>query len=169
VVALADILQTRFARSVARKNSAAPTASRWGGNAARVPVGQFTFSIDYTSDPARADALSDSSLCGNREPETHRPDRRASADVKAALLRDFETNSHQTAYLVGQLAQRYQSGEPPESVLWQMPDIYRALTPATIREVADICLDPRKLHQGHAEAWEVNSIDLSIHRSIDLF
>jgi predicted Zn-dependent peptidase len=63
-------------------------------------------------------------------------------DARAALLRNFETNSRQNGFLVGQLAQRYQSGEAPES-LWQMPEIYNALTPAIIRDLARVCLDEK--------------------------
>ena len=62
------------------------------------------------------------------------------ADVRQALLRDFETSSKQNAFLVSQLSQRYQSGEAPESV-WQMPALYKTLTPESIRDAARASLD----------------------------
>jgi predicted Zn-dependent peptidase len=61
-------------------------------------------------------------------------------DVKAAMQREFETNVRQNGFLVGQLAQRYQSGEPPEYV-WQLPDVYKLLTPALVKQAAGQYLD----------------------------
>ena len=68
------------------------------------------------------------------------PTSREVDDVRTGLLRDFESNSRQNQFLVAQLAQRYQSGEAPDSV-WQMPAIYKALTPAMILEAARRDLD----------------------------
>jgi len=141
IVALAEVLQTRL-REALREELGGTYNVSVGGNAARVPVGQFTVSIDYTAAPARADALTDRVFAEISALKKSGPSPQQVNDVRAALLRDFETNSHQNAYLVGQLAQRYQSGEPPESV-WQVGDIYKALTPAVIREAAEAYLDPK--------------------------
>jgi len=62
-------------------------------------------------------------------------------DVRAALLRDFETSSKQNAFLAGQLAQRYQSGESPETV-WQLPALYKGITNESVRDAARTYLDP---------------------------
>jgi zinc protease len=140
-VALADVLQLRLAEAL-REELGGTYSVNVGGNVSRVPVGQYTVSIDFTSDPARADALADRVFAEIARQKQAGPTPQQVSDVRAALLRDFETNSHQNAFLVGQLAQRYQSGEPPES-LWQMPSLYRALTPATIRDAARGCLQEK--------------------------
>ncbi len=141
VVALAEVLQTRLADAL-REELGGTYSVNVSGNLARVPVGQFTISIDFTSDPARADALTDRVFAEIARLKQTGPSVQQVNDVRAALLRDFETNSRQNAFLVGQLAQRYQSGEPPESV-WQMPALYKALTPAMIRAAAAAYLDPK--------------------------
>jgi zinc protease len=112
------------------------------GNLSRVPVGQFTVSIDFTSDPARADKLTERVFAEIEKFKQAGPSAQQMNDARAALLRTYETNSHQNGFLVGQLAQRYQSGEAPESV-WQLPDIYKALTPVMLKDAARTCLDEK--------------------------
>jgi zinc protease len=141
IVALADVLETRL-REALREELGATYNVSVGGNASRVPVGQFTVSIDYTAAPARADALNERVFAEIAALKKSGPTPQQVNDVRAALLRDFETNSHQNPYLVGQLAQRYQSGEPPESV-WQIGEIYKSLTPAVIKDAANAYLDAR--------------------------
>jgi zinc protease len=140
IVALADVLQLRLSDALREELGGTYTASV-GGNVARVPAAQYTISVDFTSDPARADALAARVLEEIAKLKASGPSPQHVDDVKAAMQRDYETNSHQNAYLVSQLAQRYQSGEPPESI-WQMPDLFKALTPAVIRDTARACLDP---------------------------
>jgi zinc protease len=139
VVALAEILQTRL-RDILREELGATYNVAVGGNVGRVPVAQASVSIDFTSDPARVDALSDRVLAEIAAFKKTGPSAQQVADVRAAMTREFETNVRQNAFLVGQLAQRYQSGEPPESV-WEMPQIFQALTPALVRDAARNCLD----------------------------
>jgi zinc protease len=140
VVALGQVLQTRL-REVLREDLGATYDVAVGSNVARVPVPQATVSVDFTSDPARVDALTDRLLAEIAAFRNAGPAAQAVSNVQTALLRDFETNIRQNAYLVGQLAQRYQAGDPPES-LWDMPKIFQALTPAMIRDAAKTCLDP---------------------------
>ena len=139
LVAMAEVLQARL-RDAIREELGGTYSINVGSSAARVPVGQYTVSVDFTSDPARADALVARVFEEMRRLKTTGPTDRQVQDVKAGLLRDFEINIRQNAYLVGQLAQRYQSGEPPESV-WQMPEIYKSLTTRMVHEAARIALD----------------------------
>jgi len=141
VVALAEVLQTRL-RDALREELGGTYQVEVGGNAVRVPAGQFSVSVDFTSDPARADALTDRVFAEIARLQKSGPTPQEVSHVRTALLRDFETSSRQNPFLVGQLAQRYQSGEPPESV-WQMPEVYARLTPALIREAATTFLDPK--------------------------
>jgi zinc protease len=140
VVALAQVLQNRL-RDVLREELGATYDVSVTGNVARIPVAQATVSVDFTSDPARVDALTDRVLAEMAVLRNTGPAAQTVTNVQTTLLRDFETNVRQNAFLVGQIAQRYQSGDPPES-LWNMPKIFQALTPALIRDAAKNCLDP---------------------------
>lgn len=140
IVALSDVLQLRLQDALREELGGTYTATV-GGNVARVPVPQYTISVDFTSDPARADALAKRVLEEIEKLKTAGPSAEHVNDVKAAMLRDYETNSHQNPYLVSQLAQRYQSGEPPETI-WQIPDLFKTLTPQLIRDTARATLDP---------------------------
>ena len=142
VVALADVLQTRL-RDVLREDLGATYNVAVGGNVARIPVAQATVSIDFTSDPARVDALSDRVLAEISALKSAGPTPQQVKNTQTALARDFETSIRKNAYLVGQLAQRYQAGEPPES-LWDMPKIFDALTPAILRDAARAHLDTNR-------------------------
>jgi zinc protease len=141
LTALADVLQMRLADALREELGGTYTVNV-GGTLARVPIGQATVSIDFTSDPARADALADRVLAEIARLQQAGPTARQVDDARAALLRNFETSSRQNAFLVAQLAERYQTGEPPET-LWQLPAVYAALTPAAIRDLARTCLDER--------------------------
>jgi len=140
VVALAQVLQTRL-RDVLREELGATYDVAVTGNVARVPVPQATVSVDFTSDPARVDALTDRVLAELAVMRNTGPTAQQVSNIQTALLRDFETNIRQNPFLVGQMAQRYQAGDPPES-LWDVPKIFQALTPALMRETARKCLDP---------------------------
>ena len=138
-VALAEVLQTRL-RTLLREELGGTYSVNVGGSLARVPIGQYTISIDFTSDPQRAQALANQVFAEIDRLRRTGPTSREVDDVRTGLLRDFESNSRQNQFLVAQLAQRYQSGEAPDSV-WQMPAIYKALTPAMILEAARRDLD----------------------------
>jgi len=142
VVALADVLQNRL-RDVLREDLGATYNVSVGGNVARIPVAQATVSIDFTSDPARVDALSDRVLAEIAALKGAGPTAQQVKNVQTAMARDFETNVRQNAFLVGQLAQRYQSGEAPET-LWDMPKVFQALTPAILKEAARAHLDANR-------------------------
>jgi zinc protease len=142
VVALADILETRL-RDILREDLGATYNVSVGGNVARVPIAQATVSIDFTSDPARVDALSNRVLTEIAAFKNTGPTPQQVKNAQTALTRDFETNIRQNAFIVGQLAQRYQSGEAPES-LWDMPKIFQALTPAGLRDAARAHLDANR-------------------------
>ncbi|HEX5068577.1 MAG TPA: insulinase family protein [Vicinamibacterales bacterium] len=142
VVMLADILQTRL-RDLLREDLGATYNVTVGGNVARIPVAQATISIDFTSDPARVDALTSRVLAEIAALKNAGPSAQQVKNVQTALIRDFETNIRQNAFLVGQLAQRYQAGEPPET-LWDMPKVFQALTPAMIRDAARAHLDTNR-------------------------
>ena len=139
ITAMADVLQTRL-RDAIREELGATYNIASAASAARVPVGQYSVSIDFTSDPARMEAVTRRVLDEVAAFGKNGPTPRQVQDVKAGMERDFESNSRQNAFLAGQIAQRYQTGEPVESV-WQMPDMFQALTAQQIHDAARKYLD----------------------------
>jgi zinc protease len=139
ITAMAEALQTRL-REAIREELGATYNIAAAASAARVPVAQYSVSIDFTSDPARIDAVTRHVLDEVEAFRQSGPTPRHVQDVKAGMERDFESNSRQNAFLAGQIAQRYQTGEPVESV-WQMPDMFRALTAQQIHDAARKYLD----------------------------
>ena len=67
----------------------------------------------------------------------------AGADARAALIRDFETNSQEKRYLLRRLVYSYQYGEAVEAVFNIRPSVER-LTASMIREAARTYLDTRR-------------------------
>ena len=57
------------------------------------------------------------------------------SDEKEALQREFETNSKQNSYLLGQIVAKYQNREDVRSV-WYAPELYRKLNAGMIQQAA---------------------------------
>ena len=140
LTALTDVLQTRL-RDAIREELGATYNISAGASATRVPVGQYSVSIDFTGDPARIDALTNRVLGEIAAFQKAGPTAAQVKDVKAGLARDFESGSRQNPFIAGQIAQRYQTGEPVDG-LWQMPALFEALTAQHIRDAARKYLDP---------------------------
>ena len=139
ITAMAEVLENRL-RDVIREELGATYNIAAAASAACVPVGQYSVSIDFTSDPARIDAVTRHVLDEVAAFRQNGPTPRQLQDVKAGMERDFESNSRQNAFLAGQIAQRYQTGEPVEGV-WQVPEMFRALTAQQIHDAARKYLD----------------------------
>ena len=139
LTAMAEVLQTRL-RDAIREDLGATYNIAAGASASRVPVGQYSVSIDFSNDPARMDAVMKRVLDEIAAFRNSGPTPQQVQDIKAALERDFESNSRQNEFLAGQIAQRYQTGEPVESV-WRTPDLYKALTAQQIHDAARKYLD----------------------------
>jgi zinc protease len=71
------------------------------------------------------------------------PSRAQTVDVRAGLLRDLETNSRDNGYLLNQITSKYQFGEDVADV-FNVQRFYDQLTPAAIREEAQMYLDPKR-------------------------
>ena len=57
-----------------------------------------------------------------------------------ALLREHETGRKENAWLIAQLAARYQLGEDPREIL-ALEESFRSITPEAVREAARAYLD----------------------------
>jgi zinc protease len=139
ITAMAEVLQTRL-RDTIREELGATYNIEAGASASNVPVGQYSLSIDFTGDPTRIDALTRRVLDDIAAFRKSGPTATQVQDVKAGMARDFESNSRQNAFIAGQIAQRYQNGEPVESV-WQMPELISALTAQQVHDAARKYLD----------------------------
>ena len=113
--------------------SVTPTFGQW-------LRGTYRITIAFACDPARLDALVGAMF---RDVEQFRrvgPSRGQVADARLALARDLETNSRSNAYLVNQLAYKYQYGEDPAEV-FRLQSFYDQITPEAIRDAAQMYFD----------------------------
>ncbi len=107
------------------------------------PINEYRVTISFACDPARTEALVASMFrVVDRFRETG-PSREQTADVRAALARDLETNSRDNGYLLNLLAYKYQYGEDPADV-FNLETFYDKITPAAIRQAAQLYLDTKR-------------------------
>jgi len=107
------------------------------------PTGQYRVTISFACDPARLDALVTSMFRVIEQFRELGPSRAQVGDVRAALVRDLETNSRDNAYLLNQLTYKYQYGEEPSEAL-NLERFYDQITPAAIQKAAQTYLDPKR-------------------------
>ncbi|HKW00569.1 MAG TPA: insulinase family protein [Vicinamibacterales bacterium] len=104
-------------------------------NSSKTPIEQYTVVIDFGCDPDRTNDLVKRVF---QEVDAVKASGVSDAqlrDVRAGLIREFETRSKTNAYLLGQLVTRYQVGEDLKDFL-NLPALYNALTPAMVQEAA---------------------------------
>ncbi len=71
------------------------------------------------------------------------PNEKQVNDVKAAMLKDFETNIKQNTYVLSQLAFKYQNGEAPDTLI-TIPSFYDKLSMASIKAAANTYLNTKR-------------------------
>lgn len=101
----------------------------------KIPRPEYSVSIQFGSDPQRTEELVKRVFQEIELLKTNGPTEKQLNDVKEALVREFETSSKQNNYLLSQISLRNQIGEGAES-LWQLPERYKKLDAATIKETA---------------------------------
>jgi zinc protease len=101
----------------------------------KLPVQQFSVSIEFGCSPARTDELIKRVFSDIEALKTGPLTPRDISDTQRALQREFETNSKQNGYWLNQIALRYEYGEDPGTVLL-LPSFYIGLTPQAIQEAA---------------------------------
>jgi zinc protease len=107
------------------------------------PTEEYRLTISFACDPARTDDLVKALFSVIDEFKTDGPSAGQLADVRAAGLRDLETDSQQNNFVLRQLAYAYEYGE-------EIPDLakirasYDQLTPAIIRDAARTYLDTNR-------------------------
>jgi zinc protease len=137
--ALADVLETRLRETLREDLGGTYSVSAIAGYS-RYPRAEYSFSIEFGSNPSRTEALVKTVLQEIDRLKASGPTEQQASDVRETFLRDFETNIKQNGYLLNQIALKYQYGEPPESLL-DVPEYYKKLTPAAIQQAARTYLD----------------------------
>ena len=137
--AVTQVLQTRLRETIreALSGTYSITASQ---SYEKVPRPEYTVTVQFGSDPRRTDDLIARVLQEVELLRMNGPTEKQVNDVREALLREFETNSKQNGYLLSQIVQRYQNDDDVTG-LWDMPDYYKRLDAAAIRQAAKTYLD----------------------------
>jgi len=132
--AMADILQTRL-RETLREELGGTYSVGVGASYEDRPLQQYQVSISFGSDPSRTESLGKRVFAEIEAFKAGGPTEKQVSDAKAAMLRDFETNIRQNAYVLSQTAFKYQHGEAPETLL-DIPSYYKKLSAAGIQAAA---------------------------------
>jgi len=140
VRALANIVQSRL-RDLVREDLGGTYSIGASANYARVPVQTYTFSISWGCNPDRVDELVKAVFRDIDDIRTNGPTEKQVNDTREQLLREFETSIKQNSYLATQLYYKYLYGEDVKT-FFEMPEAYKALTPAILRNAARAYLNP---------------------------
>ena len=139
--AMAEILQTRLL-DVIREELGGTYSITAGFGYTKYPKQDYSISINFGSSPDRTEDLIKRVFEEIEKFKTEGPTEKQLADEKEALLREFETNSKQNGYLLNQIQLRFYNGEDVEG-LWSIPDFYKKLDAATVKEAAKTYLNTK--------------------------
>jgi zinc protease len=106
----------------------------------RIPREEFRVGIDLGADPGRIDELVGLIFKEIRKLRKRGPTAQEVLEVRLAESRDYETNSQQNGWWLGQLVERYRLGEDP-AILAHVPDSFAVLTPASVKAAANTYFD----------------------------
>jgi len=106
----------------------------------KYPRPDYTVAISFGSSPDRTEDLIKRVFQEVEKFKTEGPTEKQLADEKEALVREFETNSTQNGYLLNQIQLRFFNEEAVEGI-WAIPDFYKKLDAATIKDAAKTYLN----------------------------
>jgi len=132
--AMADVMENRL-RDVLREELGGTYSVNVSPGYTKVPKAEYTLEIDFGCAPDRTDGLVKHVFDEIAKMKAGGPTADQVNAVRETLLRDFETNSTDNGYLLTNIAIRYEYGENLKD-FFTIPDLYRALTPASIQEAA---------------------------------
>jgi zinc protease len=101
----------------------------------RFPTESYRLALTFSCNPERTDDLIKNAFQQIEQFKANGPSRGQIADARAALERDFETNSRQNGYVLSQLLFSYQYGEDLGNV-FNMQTFFDRLTPSMIQDAA---------------------------------
>ena len=99
------------------------------------PTEEYRLTINFASDPARTESLVRAAFRVIEQFKTNGPSAGQVRDVRAALMRDFETNSQQNAYLLNRIVFKYAYDEDITDI-FNMRPFYDQLTAPVLRDAA---------------------------------
>jgi len=108
----------------------------------KVPKSSYALSIDFSCAPQRTEELVKRlflEIARMRTDELSEPYVRG---VREALVREYETDSHENRWAVARITDAYENGDDVRDALKE-PPLNRTLTPAMIQEAARTYLDTR--------------------------
>ena len=99
------------------------------------PTEEYRLTINFASDPARTESLVQAAYQVIDQFKRNGPTEGQVLDARAALMRDFESNSQQNAYLLNGIAFKYEHDEDVTDV-FNMRPYYDQLTAEVLRDAA---------------------------------
>ena len=139
--AMSEILQNRL-MEVIREELGGTYGISAGSNYLKFPKPEYSIMIQFGSSPDRTDDLIKRVFEEIEKFKTDGPTEKQLNDEKEALIREFETSSKQNGYLLTQIQSRYSNGEDLAGV-WLVPEFYKKLDAATIKDAAKLYLDTK--------------------------
>jgi zinc protease len=137
--AMALVLETRL-RATLREELSGTYSVNVSANYGKAPEERYSLGITFGCAPDRTPELLKAVFQEVERMKTDGPTEQQVNDVKEALLREFETNSKQNPYLLGQISLRYQY---PEDLgeFFSLADYYKTVTGTMIQDAARRYLD----------------------------
>ena len=136
---LASVLENRL-RETLREDLSGTYGVDVGANYDKFPVPSYSLSINFTCSPVRVGELVKAMFKEIDGLKTAGPSEKHTSDVRATMLRDYETNMKTNMFVVGEIYNRYLNGEDP-AVLFTLADFYKKLDGAAIQQAARTYLD----------------------------
>jgi len=132
---MSEILQTRLLELIREELGGTYSITAAYGYQ-KFPKQEYSITIQFGCSPDRTDDLIKRVFGEIEKFKAEGPTEKQLNDEKEALLREFETNSKQNAYLLNQIMQRFYHNEDPAG-LWLIPDLYKKLDAATVKDAAN--------------------------------
>ena len=132
--AMAEILQMRLL-DIIREELGGTYGISASFNYQKIPKPEYSINIQFGCAPDRTEDLIKRVFLEIEKFKADGPTEKQLNDEREALMREFETNSKQNAYLLNQIVQRLQNGEDV-AALWNVPEFYKKLDVATVQLAA---------------------------------
>ena len=108
--AMAQVLQERL-REAIREELGGTYSITAGQSSQKLPNPEFSLTVQFGCEPQRATDLIKRVFQEIEQLKTNGPTAQQANNARETLLREFETNSMQNAYLLGQFVGRHQNGD----------------------------------------------------------
>lgn len=131
---MSEILQTRLLELIREELGGTYSITAAYGFQ-KYPKSEYSITIQFGCSPERTDDLIKRVFGEIEKFKAEGPTEKQLNDEKEALLREFETNSKQNAYLLNQIMLRFYHNDDPAGI-WLVPDFYKKLDAATVKDAA---------------------------------